>query len=127
MLPKMPVQKLGLWLYSMCSGPAAFWRPTKYGRMLGGWLMPRRIDNRLPRPPKYILCPGYVTSRNDGQRHYITAARLARLYGVRYQECLIDDEVSHLTRGLHVLPGDVRLYPRYDGDYTLPPLGKGVK
>lgn len=40
MLPKMPVQKLGLWLYSMCSGPAAFRWPTKYGRLFGSWMMP---------------------------------------------------------------------------------------
>lgn len=33
--------------------------------------------------PKYVVCPGMVTSETDGQMHYIDAIQLMRLYGVR--------------------------------------------
>lgn len=38
--------------------------------------------------PRYVLCPGPVTSRNDGQRHYVGAEALRRLYGVAARDCV---------------------------------------
>lgn len=37
---------------------------------------------------KYAVCPGYVTSANDGQRHFIGFGALTWLYGVKPSECL---------------------------------------
>ena len=72
---------------------------------------------RVPRRPRTILCPGFVISKNDGDRHYIGAGKLARLYCVKIGDCLIDDTAN---AGIHaILPeeGDIRLFPRRDGDY----------
>lgn len=75
----------------------------------------------------YALWPGMVTSKSDGQRHYITASKLAVLYGVRLDECVILDmrEMQRLPASLaesrvRAAKGLVDLYPRYGGDYTLP-------
>lgn len=38
---------------------------------------------------KYAVCPGYVRSENDGDRHYIGFSALVRLYGVDPTECLL--------------------------------------
>lgn len=65
---------------------------------------------------KWIIAPGWVTSRSDGQRHKISAAQLIRLYGVRREDCVIFE-------GRGVPPEYSRLpwlAPRYDGNYTLP-------
>lgn len=68
-------------------------------------------------PLKYILHPGEVVSRADGARHYVGALELARLYGVKVSEC-----VSAQDRYIYRLSTDglIHLYPRRDGDYTLP-------
>ena len=67
---------------------------------------------------KYALHPGYITSKNDGDRHFISARQLARLYGVKIEECVV--------WGPEYRPGEwrredyVHFYPRYDGDYKTP-------
>lgn len=38
---------------------------------------------------KYLLWPGYVKSKVDGDEHFIGAARLAQLHGVDLRECLV--------------------------------------
>lgn len=38
---------------------------------------------------KYLLHPGYVISKTDGDRHYITAKMLMKLYNVRPEECVV--------------------------------------
>ena len=58
--------------------------------------------------PKYLLCPGEIRSKNDGDFHYISAGRLIALYGVKASECTTD------YRGLD---GLIPLEPRYQGDY----------
>jgi hypothetical protein len=67
---------------------------------------------------KYALYPDYIISKTDGEKHYITAKDLARLYGVKMSECIIvetlDDILSTRDKDL------IALYPRYDGDYILP-------
>jgi hypothetical protein len=74
---------------------------------------------------RYLLCPGYVKSKYDGDEHYIGAMRLARLYGVDPRKCGIF-EPSWLARSLGLRLDErrykdlIKLVPRYDGDYTLP-------
>lgn len=76
---------------------------------------------------KYLLCPGYVTSRTDGDQHYITAEQLARLYRVNPSECevLTKAEVRRETVTMTEArrrrqAGLIKLGPRDDGDYRLP-------
>ncbi len=75
---------------------------------------------------KYVICPGYVTSKNDGQRHYISAKQLMRLYGVNPLECVIYEPVhwwpidqynSFFESEYKDLP---RLGVQYNGNYELP-------
>ena len=69
----------------------------------------------------YVLFPGEMKSKADGDMHYISAPELARLYGVDYRKCKVvyqDSESS--VRGYRKCPNDIELYPRYSGDYSLP-------
>lgn len=67
-----------------------------------------------------MLHPGRVTSRNDGQRHYISALRLAELYGVNLRDCVVCDALSDPSwRAYREQAGDIHLHPRADGDYRL--------
>ncbi len=65
---------------------------------------------------KYVICPGWVESQTDGDRHFIGAARLMQLYGVSPAECFVERAwpFRPLPEGL------IPLGPRYRGDYTLP-------
>lgn len=74
---------------------------------------------------KYVICPGFVQSKNDRQRHYISATQLMRLYGVKPHECLIHEPQPWWTPAQHRMAEEQqkdlpRLGPRYHGDYTLP-------
>lgn len=69
-------------------------------------------------PVRYVLHPGYVTSATDGQRHWISGPRLAVLHGLGSRDWR--GVVSAGDHGYRELPGDVHLYPRRDGNYTLP-------
>lgn len=71
---------------------------------------------------KYLVCPGYVKSINDGELHYISAYKLMRLYNVHPRECIINnynkfwsklDSMSDLDKG-HL----IKLAPRRDGNYN---------
>lgn len=64
--------------------------------------------------PKYMLCPGYVFSRNDGDRHYIGVEKLIELYGVKREDCIVKPINGWVPRGL------IQLHPRYDGKYEVP-------
>lgn len=68
---------------------------------------------------KYVLHPGHITSKSDGQSHYINAARLADLYGVSLRTCINADAPEYLAVQ-HSAASFTHLYPRYDGDYRLP-------
>ena len=79
--------------------------------------------------PKYVVCPGKVTSKNDGQEHYIGPMQLMRLYGVDSRECEIYEPApwwpqSYYQEAEKRQQGMIRLYPRYDGDYSLPSNAK---
>jgi len=69
---------------------------------------------------KYILCPGYVASANDTDRHYISPAQLARLCGVPICQCSVLFSSFPDSEILRQRPGRTILRPRSDGNYTLP-------
>lgn len=79
----------------------------------------------MKRQPLYVLHPGWVASRFDGDRHYITAGRLAALYGVKMGRCVIAPD-SEIEWRLWIEPvGAIHLWPRHDGNYVLPVADKG--
>lgn len=69
---------------------------------------------------KYLLCPGDVQSKTDRQWHHVGAQALARLYGVRMDECEVRPVRAFARFGWRPTPGLVELHPRWDGDYRLP-------
>lgn len=77
-----------------------------------GSLFKRQIPFKLRR--KYVLCPGYISSRYDADEHFISAHRLAELYGIPMKDCYVEDHTRVNTNGL------IRLHPQYDGNYELP-------
>lgn len=89
------------------------------------WVLTRR-DKTPPKavvycprylgPERFVLHPGYVTSKNDGQDHWISGDRLAGLHGVNRRDCITvkaDSPAYRKERYAHM----VHLYPRYDGCY----------
>lgn len=62
---------------------------------------------------EYLIAPGTVLSQHDGDRHYIAAPQLARLYGLRAGQWRTYDPVTDRHTDLPVLT------TRYDGDYRL--------
>lgn len=78
---------------------------------------------------RYLLCPGLVRSRADGDRHHVGAMDLARLYGVRVADCLVlppqrpENHRARMDLLDRVRLGElVALQPRADGQYQLPSL-----
>ncbi len=72
---------------------------------------------------KYVLVPGHVRSRHDGDLHWIGVPTLAQLYGVKLRECVVypDHDRAALQRQFDARHADlVWLYPQVSGDYTLP-------
>ena len=72
---------------------------------------------------RYLLCPGWVRSRVDGDRHYVTASQLAALYGVPLSACLVLPEIGpERAVVLFRATGQklIELKPRSDGRYSLP-------
>lgn len=66
---------------------------------------------------KYVVYPGFVQSRHDGDVHYITARQLMHLYGVRLSDCVVAQSDTDLLG--RDFTGLIPLRPRYDGDYRL--------
>lgn len=65
--------------------------------------------------PKFALHPGYITSINDGQQHYVGIRSLANLYELRDNEYIIWTE----NRG-YKWEDYQHLYPDYYGRYGRP-------
>lgn len=77
------------------------------------------------RQKKYVVTGGYVTSRSDGQSHYIGPMRVIQLYEVRLDECEIYEPAPWWPRSYYEMAEQrhkdlITLYPRSDGKYTLP-------
>lgn len=81
------------------------------------------LDDPDDAPPRkrYIVRPGRVFSRTDGDEHWISAQALIHLYQVDPRECVIDDRYE---RGgdLQGLYGLIELCPDPSGAYALPPI-----
>ena len=72
----------------------------------------------------YICYGGYVRSTSDGQTHYVPARRVAQLYRLPYQKCLMIDERSTIRFArsagkTSALQNAIKLSPRQDGDYDI--------
>lgn len=64
---------------------------------------------------KYVVIPGWVTSKNDYGEHYITAQQLISLYRVNPSDC----HILNNDKFFEPQEGQIVLRPRYDGDYSL--------
>ena len=63
---------------------------------------------------RFVLFPGWIISKNDGDRHYIGVAALRRLYRVPSSaNCVVFRE------GVLFSEDDIECRPRYDGDYPV--------
>lgn len=65
---------------------------------------------------KYAIYPGFITSKNDGQEHYIDGNTLIKLYQLNRMECIIlyyEDPTSASKNAKDL----IQLHPRYHGDY----------
>ena len=71
-----------------------------------------------PQLYRYVLMPGDVMSKIDGDISFVSSHQLARLYHVPYAMCLVVDREAQ--QYFHPGPRDILLKPRYDGNYTLP-------
>lgn len=67
------------------------------------------------RRQKYMIHGERVTSKNDGDVHYVGAQQLVRLYGLDPRECILNSDKTPL-RG-YDLDDFIHLFPRYEGDY----------
>lgn len=66
---------------------------------------------------RYVVHPGRIKSKYDGDIHKIGFRQLTELYGVNPREC-IDAEAS--PHAMMWPPGVIHLYPQSSGDYSLP-------
>lgn len=77
-----------------------------------------------PKPPvsyRFIIHPGWIRSKNDGDIHWISGAMLMRLYRVFSHESVIVDEKNFpgSEASYRERPGDIHLYPNYYGNYYI--------
>lgn len=69
---------------------------------------------------KYVIHPGYIFSRNDGEKHFVSGKQLIRLYKVHPTECIMYRYNPVVLQKLEELSEKVEhLYPRNDGKYSL--------
>lgn len=72
----------------------------------------------------YVVCPGWMMSKNDGQQHYVGVQQLMRLYGIneRRHDVHIHPERRDEYHGWNPPSDAVYLWPRYHGDYERMPV-----
>lgn len=73
--------------------------------------MPAANPNSTPR---YVICPFFVRSQTDGQRHYVGVGQLLDLYGIRPGDNWVVYETSTRFRKQD---DDVFLAPLQSGKY----------
>ena len=64
---------------------------------------------------RFVVLPGYITSKHDGDVHHITFNDLCRLYDINPRD-VMDGKVR---RGTRLPKYPIMLSPRYDGEYNL--------
>jgi len=68
--------------------------------------------------PRIYLHPGYIISKNDGDKHYIGAGQLASLYDVPLSKCTVVDDYRYPNKANYDNGVNAyHLYPRDGGDY----------
>jgi hypothetical protein len=67
------------------------------------------------KPKTCAIFPGIVTSRNDGDIHFIGYRQLVELYKLDPEECF--DASDPRNAGKIAVTGVKCYRPRYDGDY----------
>jgi len=75
-------------------------------------------ETKKHKSKKYLVCPGIVVSKHDGESHHITAAELIRLYRVDPKLCKIvlrREDVFGIDWSEYIV-----LRPRTDGNYETP-------
>jgi hypothetical protein len=74
---------------------------------------------------KYLIVPGNVTSKNDGEVHFISAQKLIQLYKVNPKLCITISWDKYVREFLERedppgrYQGLIVLRPRSDGNYIL--------
>ncbi len=68
------------------------------------------------RDKKYLVVPGPVFSKHDGDLHHISAKQLMKLYGVDPKDC---DIYNSTTDKITNRDYDAILRVSYEGDYTI--------
>lgn len=72
----------------------------------------------------YLVKPGYIRSRSDGDEHYISFHQLCDLYGVSPAECLNLEMADMHGYSPDYFKNTPVLTPRFDGKYELPAVGE---
>lgn len=75
---------------------------------------------------RFLVIPGFVISRSDGDRHHVSGKQLMELYRVDPRECLeLSEQVARDERApppagytWSYLNSLIHLTPRHDGDYS---------
>lgn len=75
------------------------------------------MDEKTSKKLKYIIRPGTIVSKHDGDIHRISAEQLISLYHVDPEECVTIHPDQKIPR--HLLHLEI-LAPRYDGKYYKP-------
>lgn len=84
-----------------------------------GWC--KIVDNKVI-GKRYLVIPGTVTSKDDGEHHFVSASELMKLYGVDPAECTIvrRNVIEGIEISLDGHPKNlIQLSPREDGNYSL--------
>lgn len=98
---------------------------SKGGKARAAKLSPERrkeiarqaVNARWVKPgPRFVVVPGEVISKSDGDRHFISARQLIDLYRVNPAECIVLDRPHADAQRL--MESFIVLRPRYDGDYS---------
>ena len=74
---------------------------------------------------KYAIHPGYILSKNDGDKHYITFASLVRLYDVDPRDAYLWDDYRPETYLGRKKEDYIHLYPK--NNYATVERNKDVK
>lgn len=77
----------------------------------------------MPSPVRYMIHPGPVDSKSDGDTHYVGVRDLIRLYGVNPSECCVADDRTLRGMSRESYDAMIHLYPDYHGRYELPSKG----
>lgn len=99
------------WRCENCSAPVD-WYEHK-GKCLRCGTTLRRRDGMI----KYVIHPGEIISKNDGEVHFIDYGQLIRLWAVNPKECM---RARGTIGGIKPYPKDaIHLCPDYHGNYNL--------